>query len=213
MSTEEHDEAAWLKIASILGADPSDAETQRSIRMAGYPWQDFDVENFAASSEMQKDLMQMAAASRTLANKGERVRRHVQMQMLQIHNSLPLDEDDAGNPFADEHLAAIIKIGKLCDGLLATMTTPRGPKGDAPRRAAWLQATEVYERSTGRTASFGRSADQRISGPWVEFIRAFSTYVMPGEVPEDGAIEAFHKHRSRIIKAGGNPLSETFFGA
>jgi hypothetical protein len=134
------------------------------------------------------------------------------MQMLMVHNGVPLDEDDSNNPFADEHIAAVIQLGKLCDALAETMTSPRGRKGDAPRRASWAQATALYEDCTGRAASFGRNAEQQITGPWVEFIRAFSAFVMPPEIPDDGAIEAFHKHRKRLIKEGSNPVSASFFG-
>jgi|FEC22Drversion2_1045045.scaffolds.fasta_scaffold02218_8 hypothetical protein len=212
MNSDQHEERAWSVIAATLGISSDDAATQLEIGAAADIWRNFNIDNFATSVDLVDDLKQMAFISRRLASKSERVRKHVQMQMLLQLNGMTFFDDDPDNPFADVHLQAIRSIGDLCDLLAATMKTTRGPKGNLPRRAAWLRATEIYEQKTGKKAAVSRNAAQQICGPWVEFIRAFCTYVIANYVPEAGAIEAFHKQRARTLKEGGNPLVEVFLG-
>jgi hypothetical protein len=72
-------------------------------------------------------------------------------------------------------------LASSLERILDERSAKGAPKKRA-RAAAWLQATEIYETATGEAAGTSSSVktDDRV-GPFVRFITAFSTPLMPQE--------------------------------
>ncbi|WP_336490869.1 hypothetical protein [Methylobacterium nigriterrae] len=204
---------AWARIAAILGVDEDDASTRGRCEAAAAEWRDLSVSNVVPSADLKNDLAEIAVVSIQLARKLEKVRDHAAIGVNLVSNDLPISLTDDRNPFADQHLFAIVRAGVLCKNIAAKMKTPRGPKGDAGRRISWEIATRIYEEKTKCQAGFGRTADQSsINGPWVEFMKVFSVLAFPKLIPDLAAFDAFLRARAKMIKRGLDPIDALVFG-